>query len=71
MVAAPGGVPRAADRLLEAAAFAEATRALRSSSKAAHLAVLLLVGADPLELWVAADRAVERVHHNHLKKLVG
>ena len=71
MVAAPGGVPRAADGLLETAALAEAARALRGGREAAHLAVLLLVRADPAQLRVAADGAVERIHHDHLEELVG
>ncbi len=66
VVTAPRGVSRAADRLVEAVSLPESSRPLRRRRQSAHLAVLLLVRADPPELRVAADRCVHRVHADHL-----
>uniref|UniRef100_A0A1I8I854 PHD-type domain-containing protein n=1 Tax=Macrostomum lignano TaxID=282301 RepID=A0A1I8I854_9PLAT len=71
VVLAPEGVPTTANGLVEPVTLAQSAALLRRAGQAAHLPVLVLGGADPVDARVAPDGLVVGIHQDHLVELVG
>lgn len=67
----PVGLPRRSVLVVEVALASEASGLLARRGQSTELTVLVLAGADPVDVWVASDGVVSGVNDDHLVELVG